>query len=454
MGLLPPLRGLYRTDLEDAEVWERAQRFPTYRECHADAVLLSHAHIDHCGYLSFLDLRTPVIATAMTAYLCKAIQDCGAYQFEGEMCYAVPKAPDERGAIGSARHKDAPFIRRPYCVPDTIPDDPEGFWNLSPGSSRGRLFPEHRLKLDRTIGALHARYFPVDHSIYGAAAIAVETSAGWIVYTGDLRNHGHAGRLTEAFVEEAARLAPVALLCEGTNIERPVAATEEQVFDACLEVVKEASGRLVVADFGPRNIERLLAFLEIARRTDRRLVVMDKDAYLLAAMRAVDPAIPTPQTEPLLRVYRRILRSPRAWVEHVRAWYPDQVGAADVHADPGAYILCLSFFDITELVDIDPASGIWIYSSSEPHNEEQQIDLWRLRNWLEYFHLAPIGFGGEASQFHVSGHIGGPALVDVIRRIAPARVIPVHTTAPRVFEEQLRTDLTVTIPVVGTPIHL
>ncbi len=178
MGLLPPLHGLYRSDLEngDGKVWERAQRFPAYRACHVDAVLLSHAHIDHCGYLSFLDLRIPIVATAMTAYLCKAIQDCGAYQFEGEMCYAVPKVSDEHGTVGSARHKKSPFVRRPYYVADAIPEDPEGFWNLSPGSSKGRLFPEHRLQVESTIGPLGFRYFPVDHSIYGAAAIAVETS--------------------------------------------------------------------------------------------------------------------------------------------------------------------------------------------------------------------------------------------------------------------------------------
>ncbi len=48
------------------------------------------------------------------------------------------------------------------------------------------------------------------------------------------------------------------------------------VFEECLRAIKEADGMLVIADFGPRNIERLLAFLEIARRTGRRLVVMDK----------------------------------------------------------------------------------------------------------------------------------------------------------------------------------
>src|SRR5256885_16602377 len=85
-----------------------------------------------------------------------------------------------------------------------------------------------------------------------------------------------------------------ALLCEGTNINREPGPTEEQVFESCLEAVKDAAGQLVLADFGPRNVERLLMFLEIARRTSRRLAVTDKDAYLLTAMHAVDSSIPTP----------------------------------------------------------------------------------------------------------------------------------------------------------------
>jgi ribonuclease J len=284
--------------------------------------------------------------------------------------------------------------------------------------------------------------------------MAVETSAGWIVYTGDLRLHGKTGHTTRAFVEEAARLKPVALVCEGTNVERGPGPTEDAVFEACLEEVRKAESQFVVADFGARNVERLLTFLEIARLTDRRLVIMDKDAYLLAAMQSVDPAIPTPTSEPRMGVYRRSLREPRTWVENVRTWFRAQVTSGEVHGNPGAFILCMSFFDVTELIDIDPSAGIWIYSSSEPHNEEQQFELWRLHNWLEYFHLTPFGLTESPSPFHASGHISGPELFDLIRSIAPARVVPVHTTAPEKFQIGLGGDFTVTIGGIGTTISL
>ncbi len=456
MGLLPPLRGIYRSDLVDpaGRTWERARRFPHHRELEASAVLLSHAHVDHCGYVSFLDPRIPVVCTAMTAYLVKAIQDAAAHQFEGEMAYAIPKIADEEGTVGSAPPKDFPFVRRPYRVADAVPLDPHDFWNLSPTGDRGRYFPPDRLETAAEVARLPVRFFPVDHSIYGAAAIAVRTSAGWVVYTGDLRRHGRRADLTDAFVAQARALQPVALVCEGTNIDRGPGASEQEAFDAALRAVENARGELVVADFGPRNVERLLAFLEIARRTGRRLVITDKDAYLLRAMHAVDPAIPTPASEPGLVVYRRRLLRPDRWVELVREWFPDQVTASEVGARRGEVILCFSFFDITELIDIDPPGGVWIYSASEPHNEEQLFELSRLRNWLDYFRLRPLGVGDAPSPYHSSGHISGPELVDLIREIAPAQVIPVHTTHPERFADLLGGRPPVRLPRIGVPLTL
>ncbi len=456
MGLLPPLRGIYRRDLEDSvgRVWGRAQQYPHYRECRADAVLLSHAHMDHAGYISFLDTNIPIVCTAMTAYLCKAIQDCGAHQFEGEMCYAVPKTADEEGIIGAAKHRDFPFMRRPYRLADRLCEDPEGFWNLSPSAPKGRHFAPQQLEVVDRVGGRRVRFFPVDHSIYGAAAIAVETSEGWVVYSGDFRRHGRNRDFSEVFIKEAKNLAPVALLCEGTNIDREPGGTEDDVLEACLQAVREAAGQFVVADFGPRNVERLLTFLEIARQTNRRLAITDKDAYLLTAMRAVDLSIPTPGVESSLIVYRRGLRQPQTWVEYVRECYPDQVTAVDIHARPGDYILCFSFFDITELVDIDPPGGLWIYSSSEPHTEEQQFELRRLRNWLTRFNLTPVGLSEGSSPYHASGHISGAEVLDVIREIAPRKVIPVHTSFPHRFADAIASSVAVEVPQLGCPLTI
>ena len=456
MGLLPPLRGIYRSDLEDpsGRVWERAQRFPHFRKIRADAVLLSHAHMDHVGYISFLDTDIPIVSSVMSAYLAKAIQDCGAHQLEGEMSYATPKIADKDGNIGAAPTKDFPYMRRSYLLADRLPEDGGAFWNLSPAPTKSRHFPRKRLKVVDSIASFDFQYFPVDHSIYGASAMAIETSAGWVVYTGDLRRHGQHRTSTDAFVRAAKGLNPIALICEGTNIDRGPGATEEEVFASCLQAVQAAEGELVVADFGPRNVERLLTFLDIARRTGRRLVISDKDAYVLTAMRAADPEIPTPASDQKLVVYRRALLRPDNWVKQVREWYPDEVTAADVGGHPGDYIVCFSFFDIAELVDIDPQRGCWIYSSSEPHDEEQLFELKRLENWLARFNLEPVGLTEGPSRYHSSGHISGPEMQALIREISPGQVIPVHTQHPQRFVELLGREFSVRLPEVGVPLVL
>jgi hypothetical protein len=45
---------------------------------------------------------------------------------------------------------------------------------------------------------------------------------------------------------------------------------------------------LIIADFSPRNFERLDTFMGIAKEEGRKLVVLAKDAYLLEAMKCVD----------------------------------------------------------------------------------------------------------------------------------------------------------------------
>src|SRR3990170_3718737 len=100
MDLLPPLEGLYRPDLlPPGEVWQRCRQRPGYRELEGvDGVLVSHAHVDHTGYISFLREETPVYASAMTAFIAKAMQDSAMADFEKEVCYLSPERWTRREA--------------------------------------------------------------------------------------------------------------------------------------------------------------------------------------------------------------------------------------------------------------------------------------------------------------------------------------------------------------------
>ncbi len=207
--------------------------------------------------------------------------------------------------------------------------------------------------------------------------------------------------------------------------------------NAADDVVANCDG-LVIADFGPRNIERLRTFHDIAKAQGRRLAVTVQDAYLLEALHLADPAIPRLDEE-CMAILRKPMGSEKNWLKELYDRYPAQVvDAEDVRADQGGFILCLSFWDISSLIDIEPSGGTYLYSSSEAYSEEQEIDQRRLVNWLNYFDVRIVGGipGGEEGPFHASGHADGPALESFISTVDAERILPVHTASLSWFTDR------------------
>jgi ribonuclease J len=441
MGLLPPLEGLYRDDLwcHEPDCWERYRSHPHYAKLgEVRGVLLSHAHMDHNGCLGFLKPEIPVYTGLTTAIIGKCLQDPRPTGPDVELCYLAPKQHAGDGVLGGVR--GAPREQRKHYICEGGPEIERTmealrpFWGSVPGERTAIRSAPLELAEPERFGV---KFWRVDHSIPGSGAFAIRTPIGWVVYSGDLRLHGHSKWRTEAFARAAAALEPALLIVEGTRVGDAVSPSEPNVHQAVDETVTRAEG-LVIADFSARNIERLRTFRDVAKARGRRLVITTKDAYLLARLHVIDPNIPSPDTEGLA-----ILREPQATVQSWEREIHNEFAAnfADARAirrDPGAYILCLSYWDICNLVDLEPDGGTYIYSSSEAHSEEQRIDQERLLAWLRYFRLRVVGGlpGAEKGPYHASGHIDGPSLEQLIEEIAPKRLLPVHTEALAWFEQR------------------
>jgi ribonuclease J len=459
IGFLPPLRGIYRQDLEipGLDIWARVRVPYPIRALELHGVLLSHAHLDHSGHISFLRQDIPVVTSLCTAYIAKAIQDSSRSDFEKEVCYLIPKV-ESNGLLQAGHYKSFPAGQRPFGVCDCDPTLASGaeFWQSVPGS-RGMTHCE--LKKVEAIEGLPIKAFPVDHSIFGATAFAVQTSQGWVVYTGDLRLHGKQGSLTRAFAQAAKALNPVALICEGTQVDAEVAIDEATVQARVLDVVR-ACNTLVIADFGPRNLERLLTFRDIAKDCGRKLVVTSKDIYLLEAASLATNLVAAPLQDETILLYKEPKRLEK-WEEQVYTRYESRcVEPGELKKNGRDYILCFSFWDINELIEIDPEpGGLYIYSSSEAFDEEQKFDIIRLRNWLKLFGMQPIGVPDaqtgkplEAEKgFHASGHITGPDLLELVETINPQFVIPVHTENHEFFRRNIKPQK-LRVPTKGVPI--
>jgi ribonuclease J len=512
LGLVPPLRGLVREDLvpafdptrlqqtartpklssytlspQDIEAFwnhwqaDAAYYFPDLRRDDperptVDAILISHAHQDHIGDLVYVDLTIPCVSTRLTAFISKVLVDIGG---RSGAPLANRVALSRQGMLTTDRGSTA-YIGRPWLFVDAAPPsrteaDTEvlgsagSFWASSPNTKELQLSRFDELPAGGKLSGRSIRHWPVDHSIPGSVGYAVETLAGWVAYSGDLRMHGKQGDLTRAFAQALAELKPVALLCEGTRLTEPNRTTEAHVHGNCLRQVKHAVGRLVIADFAPRNIERLLAFADIAEQTHRTLLLQPRDAYLL---RAIHLAAPT--EIPDIMQYPRVALFPdpkategKKWERVTRTRYKNRiVSLSQIQHNLGDYILAFSLSDLADLNDLQfltggKLDGLYIFSNSPAYDEEQQVDLDRLWYWTKHLGMELVGLQNHRGEwrpepgYHASGHAGADDLVEFVRIVNPRQLIPIHTEVPDKWRELLvGTNIQVTQPTYAQPISI
>jgi len=395
LNLIHYIPGLYRSDLLNL-IGRTPHTTPS-----VEGVVLSHIHLDHSALISLLDERIPIICSETTQAYAKALLEVGTRGLETEIYN---------------------FKRRPLF---NIRDEPVE-----------RQFILTESGKEMKIGGNSITPCNVDHSVLGATAYVLRTSAGTIVYTGDLRFHGKLAKLSEKFAEIAARAEPDIMLCEGTRIDETENASEDYVQEKAVETIQESKG-LVIADFAFRDLTRLTTFYDIAKETDRKLVISKRDARLIETLSKV-PDIPFPLPSPqdqnvMIYVDRKSTGTYRdrdydTW-ERPYLEASNAIRAKQVHDDQQKLIIHLTFFDINELVDIDPSPNVaYIHSASEPHNEEQVIDEQRLNNWLDYFHI-------KKYHYHASGHASGTDIRRLVEQVKPKLLMPIHTEHEDLFKQ-------------------
>lgn len=364
LGILPKISGVYKFDRSSPEI---------------DAVFISHGHLDHSAYLSFIKREIPVYCGETTRTILQALSD----------------------------------VRRANLE-----------FNVSDIE-----FKTFRTGRKITVDNLEIEPFHVDHSIPGAYGFVIHTSNGSIVYTGDFRNHGTKPKMTHDFVENAKKAEPTAIITEATNMTGATVSSEAEVEGKLNSIVANADG-IVLAEFASSDVDRLNSFFHIAKKNRRCLAISLKQAYLLDALRKDKGlTIPALQDRNIL-IFRKSKKRFEKWEKQLIEKYEGRNKIFDVFEvskQQCKVILAMSFYDFDELVSLQPVAGsCYVLSTSEPFSEEMEIDYERLVNWLRHYGLPQY-------HVHVSGHIMPLGLKKVLREVNAKRIFPVHTENASLF---------------------
>lgn len=436
-GLLPAKR-LYRSDLmallQQMHPEEAAQLAPMDRIA---ACFVTHGHVDHTGSISFLDETIPLYATPVTAALLRAVE---------QTHYSAGPEDDitdflVRPNLGENKHGRRCLFD--MCEPVIFQDCQVTAW-------------------------------PVDHSIPGACAYLVEHEGGTFVYSGDLRFHGRMGHVTADTVAGLAAFHPDALVIEGTNLPGSSDVSRDSAFarrftfwneqDVEAKALEEArqAGALVIADFGMKDLDRLMTFQHVARAAGRRLAILPRDACIVRAVQEAGYST-IDLDDPDLVLYIKRSKSgiydakdiDRDWARGTIVRFtgsdpdtmdgaelreaagdaldgscPRIVRAEDVARDQSSYLLSLGYWDIQELCDLKPRPGsLYIHSSAEAFNEEMSWSQGRLARWLSLT-------GMDSVHIHSSGHAPQEDLFRIVEELSPTRIYPVHTEHAERYAER------------------
>ena len=404
--LLPDIKGVYRQDY--LKHMQRPQE-----ERAIDALFLSHAHADHAQYIHFLRKDIPIYCSEVSKLILQSLESTSAGGIKDfiTICDAFTFYETRSGTKGRVTRKQKDYVYdRPYSI-------------LNPGN---------QVDIDK----LKVEMIPVDHSLPGACGIIIYSDEGNLVYTGDIRFHGTNRSLSENFVEKAKEARPKWLLCEGTRIDKDDSHGEDFVKQKITDIAEKSEG-IIFVEHSIRDIDRVNTIYESARANDREFVISLKLACLIDILGEKAPfkledvkiLIPKKRWGLIGRTDVEDYQIERDYSSWERKYISSgsAITSADLRDNQPGYIVSMNMWEITQLVDIEPKDAIWVKSSCLPFSDEMELDEERKEKILNHFKI-PQKFA------HASGHANGNEIRDMIKKINPEILIPIHTIHPDLFQ--------------------
>jgi len=371
-----------------------------------DGIIISHAHADHYGYLPLVREDIPVFTGRYTRDLIK-IRNRTYYQT----------------------------------------------WDRD---IRHLSFREVKTGKPKEIKDITVHAHSVDHSVPGAHAFVINTSAGDVVYTGDFRMSGFMKGLTEKFVKQLKKLDVKCMICEGTNLSKEPREADQHKLPSELDVERktgyhvEKCDDFVIYDGSSVDLDRVRTVWKVAKKQGRKFVIESRLAYILLETQKTGLIKNLPRKGDFLIYLNRKKESgkeeyvevfSKARVNHEKKMIEDLPDDMFVWGDgrerilkrPEEYLLYTTN-GISMMVQFKPVDkgipGIYIYGKAEPYSEEQAVTFERLKSWIRLCGL-------NMKFAHTSGHCSPEQLEVILKEVCPEVLIPIHSEFPSLFLERI-----------------
>jgi len=344
-----------------------------------DAVILSHAHLDHYGLAGMLPQEVPIYCGKATA---------------GLINMSSQISPE----------KMQPFSLKTFNAWETF-----------------------------QAGAFSVKPYLMDHSAFDAYGFLISAGGKSLFYTGDFRGHGRKAKLLERLVKNPPKVN--VLLMEGTLIGDRIneaTITESDLEKKFVNVIEKTPG-IVLVTTSSQNIDRIVTIFRSAKRTGRKLII---DFYTAEILERLKPYANLPQASwSRIRVcYPQFLsrRFEKLGLNDILISHRKNgikwTRIREIENKAVMLIRAGFLWDIKKFLSLKDAT--WIYSLWPGYFERSKP----LRNLKSYLEEKDVRY----EYLHTSGHAKLNDMKKLVDTMTPEIVVPIHSFYPDKFKDYFK----------------